>query len=63
MSTQSNKQCSNCKCWVTKQKSFKHHIRHYRRANCVEMFNDKGSTAANPLLSIVTPKVLTAVFQ
>ncbi len=27
------------------------------------MFNDIGSTAANPLLSIVTPEVLTTVFQ
>jgi hypothetical protein len=27
------------------------------------MFNDIGSTAANPLLSILTPEVLTAVFQ
>jgi hypothetical protein len=63
MSTQSNKQCPNCKRWFTRLKSFKHHIRHCRRANCVEMFNDIGSTAANPLLSIVTPEVLTTVFQ
>ncbi len=27
------------------------------------MFNDIGSTAATPLLSIVTPEVLTSVFQ
>jgi len=63
MSTQSNKQCPNCKCWLTRQKSFKHHIRHCRGANCVEMFNDIGSTAANPLLSNFTPEVLTTVFQ
>ncbi len=63
MSTQLNKQCPNCKCWFTRQKLFKHHIRHCRRANCVETFNDIGSTAANPLLSIVTPEVLTTVFQ
>jgi hypothetical protein len=27
------------------------------------MFNDIGSNTANPLLSIVTPEVLTTVFQ
>jgi hypothetical protein len=63
MSTQSNKQCPNCKRWFTRHKSFKHHIRHCRRANCVEMCNDIGSIAANPLLSIVTPEVITTEFQ
>jgi hypothetical protein len=63
MSTQSNKQCPNCKRWFTRQKSFKHHIRHCRRANCVEMFNDICSTAANPLLSNFTPEVFTTVLQ
>jgi hypothetical protein len=63
MSTQSNKQCTNCKCWFTRQKSFKHQIRHCRRANCVEMYNDIGSAAANPLLLNFTPEVLTTVFQ
>ncbi len=63
MSTQSNKQYPNCKCWFTRQKSFKHHIRHCRRANCAETFNDIGSTAANPLMSNFTPEVETAVLQ
>jgi hypothetical protein len=63
MSTQLNKQCSNCQCWFTRQKSLKHHIRHCRRTNCVEMFNDTGSNAAYLLLSIDTPEVLTTVFQ
>jgi hypothetical protein len=63
MSTQSNKQCPNCNCWFTRQKSFKHCIRYCRRANCVEMFNDIGSTAANPLLSNFTPEVDTTVLQ
>jgi hypothetical protein len=64
MSTKSNKQCPNCKrCWFTTQESFKHHIRHCRRANCVEKFNDIGSTAANPLLSNFTPELLRTVFQ
>jgi hypothetical protein len=63
MSTQSNKQCPNCKRWFTRQKSFKYHSRHCRRANFVKMYNDICSTAANPLLSIVTPEVLTNVFQ
>jgi hypothetical protein len=63
MSTQSNKQCSNCKHWFTTQKSFKHHIRHCRRTNCEEMLNDIGISAANPLLSNFTPGVETTVFQ
>jgi hypothetical protein len=63
MSTQSNKQCPNCKRWFTRQKSFKHHIRHCRRANCVEIFNDIGSSASNPLLSKFTSEVLRTVFQ
>ncbi len=36
MSTQSSKQCPNCKRWFTTQKLFKHHIRHCRRTNCEE---------------------------
>ncbi len=62
-STQLNKQCPHCQSWFTRQKSFKHHIRCCRRANHVEMFNDIGSTAANPILSIITPEVLTTVFE
>jgi hypothetical protein len=61
-STQSSKQCPNCKRWFTTQKSFKHHIRHCRRTNCEEMLNDLGVSAANPLLSNVTPGVETNVF-
>jgi hypothetical protein len=61
MFTQSNKQCPNCKRWFTTQKSFKHHIRHCRRTNCEEMFNDIGSSAANPLMSNFTPGVETTV--
>ena len=61
MSTQSSKQCLNCKCWFTTQKSFKHHIRHCRRTNCEEMLNDLGISAANPLLSNFTPGVETNV--
>ncbi len=63
MSTQSSKQCPNCKCWFTTQKSFKHYIRHCRRTNCEEMFNDVGISAANPLLSNFTPLVEKNVFQ
>jgi hypothetical protein len=63
MSIQSSKQCPNCKRWFTTQKSFKHHIRHYRRTNCEEMLNSLGITAANPLLSNFTPGVETNVFQ
>ncbi len=63
MSIQSSKQCPNCKCWFTTQKSFKHHIRHCRRTNCEEMLNDLGISAANPLLSNFTPGVETNVFQ
>jgi hypothetical protein len=63
MSTQSSKQCPNCKCWLTTQKSFKHHIRHCRRTNCEETLNDLGVSAANPLLSNYTPGVETNVFQ
>ena len=63
MSTQSSKQCPNCKRWFTTQKSFKHHIRHCRRTNCEEKLNDLGISAANPLLSNFTPGVETNVFQ
>jgi hypothetical protein len=63
MSTQSNKQCPNCKRWFTTQKSFKHHIRHCRRTNYEEMLNDIGISAANPLLSNFTPGVETNAFQ
>jgi hypothetical protein len=63
MSTQLNKQCPNCKCWFTTQKSFKHHIRHCTRTNCEETLNDIGISAANPLLSNFTPGVETNVFQ
>ncbi len=63
MSTQLNKQCPNCKCWFNTQKSFKHHIKHCRRTNCEETGNDIGISAANPLLSIITPGVETNVFQ
>jgi hypothetical protein len=63
VSTQSNKQCPNCKHWCTIQKSFKHHIRHCRKSNCEEMFNDIGSSAANPLLSNFTSGVETTVLQ
>ncbi len=63
MSIQSSKQCPNCKCWFTTQKSIKHHIRHCRRTNCEEMLNDLSITAANPLLSNFTPGVETNVFQ
>jgi hypothetical protein len=63
MSTQLIKQCPNCKCWFTTQKSFKHHIRHCRRTNCEETFNDIGSSAANPLLSNYTSGVETNVLQ
>ncbi len=47
----------------TRQKSFKHHIRHCRRTNCEERFNDIGSSAANPLLSNFTPGLETTVLQ
>jgi hypothetical protein len=57
MSTQSNKQCPNCKCWFATQKSFKHHIRHCMRTNCEETLNDIGISAANPQLSNFTPGV------
>ncbi len=63
MSTQSSKQCSNCKHWLTTQKSFKHHIKHCRRTNCEETLNDLSISAANPLLSNFTPGVETNVFQ
>ncbi len=63
MSTQSNKQCPNCKRWFTTQKSFKHHSRHCRRTNCEETLNDIGISAANPLLSNFTSGVETNVFQ
>ncbi len=63
MSTQLNKQCPNCKCWFTTQKSFKHHIRHCRRTNCEEMLNGLGISAANPLLSNFPPGVERNVFQ
>jgi hypothetical protein len=63
MSIQSSKQCPNCKRWFTTQKSFKHHIRHCRRANCEHTLNDLGISAANQLLSSFTPGVQTNVFQ
>jgi hypothetical protein len=63
MSTQSNKQCPNCKCWFTTQKSFKHHIRHCRRTNCEETLNGIGFSAAYPLLSTFTPGAEPNVFQ
>ncbi len=63
MSLQSNKQCPNYKCWFTTQKSFKHIIRHCRRTNCEETFNDIGSSAANPLLSNFHPGVGRTVLQ
>ncbi len=63
MSTQSIKQCPNCKCWFTTQKPFKHHIWYCRRTNCEETLNNLGVSAANPLLSNFTPGVETNVFQ
>jgi hypothetical protein len=63
MSIQSSKQCSNCKCWFTAQKSFKHHIKHCRRTNCEETLNDLGISSANPLLSNFTPGVEANVLQ
>jgi hypothetical protein len=54
---------SNCKHWFTTQKSFKHHIRYYRRTNCEETLNNLGISAANSLLSNFTPGVETNVFQ
>jgi hypothetical protein len=63
MSTQLSKQCPNCKCWFTTQKSCKHHIRHCRSTNCEETLNDIGISAENPLLSNITPGVETNMFQ
>jgi hypothetical protein len=63
MSIQFNKQCPNCKRWFTTQKSFRHHIRHCRRTNYGETFNDIGSSAANPLLFNFTPGVETNVLK
>ncbi len=63
MSTQLNTLCPNCKCWFTTQKSFNYHIRHCRRASCEGTFNDIGTSAANSLLSNITPGVETNVFQ
>jgi hypothetical protein len=65
MLTQPNKQCPNCKHWFTRRKSFKHHIRHCRRTNCEESFNDIGSSAAAayPLLSNFNPGVETTVLH
>jgi hypothetical protein len=63
MSIQSSKQCPNCKCWFTTQKSFKHHVRHYRRTKCEETLNNLGISAANPLFSNFTPGFETNVFQ
>jgi hypothetical protein len=63
MFTQSSKQCPNCKRWFTTQKSFNHHIRHCRRTNCEERLNDLGISAADPLLSNITPGVEKNVFQ
>ncbi len=61
--SKSNKQCPNCKCWFTTQKSFKHHIRHCRRTNFEEMLYDIGISAANHLLSNFTHGVESNVFQ
>ncbi len=63
MSIQLSKQCPNCKRCFTKQKSFKHHIRHCRRTNCEETLNNLVISAANLLLSNFTPGVETNVFQ
>jgi hypothetical protein len=63
MSTQSSKQCPNCKHLFTTQKSFKHHIRHCRITNHKETLNNLGISAANTLLSNFTPRVETNVFQ
>jgi hypothetical protein len=63
MSTQSSKQCPNCKRWFSTQKSFKHHIRHCRRTNCDKTLNGLNISAANPLLSNFTPGVKTNEFQ
>jgi hypothetical protein len=63
MSNQSIKQCPNCKRWCTRQESFKHQDRHCGGTNCVETFNDIGSSADNPLLSNFTPGVETTVLQ
>jgi hypothetical protein len=63
ISIQSSKQCPNCKCWFTTQKSFKHHIRHCRRTNCEETQNNLSISDTNPLLSNFTPGVETNVFQ
>jgi hypothetical protein len=63
MSTQSSKQCPNCKLWFTTLKSFKHHIRHCRRTNCKATLNDLRDSAANPLQSNFTSGVETKVFQ
>ncbi len=63
MSIQLSKQRPNCKCWLTTQKSFTHHIRHCRRANCEQTLNVLGVSAANPLLSNFTPGVETNVYQ
>ncbi len=57
------KQCSNCKCWFTTQKSLKHHIRHCRRSNSEETLNVLGISAPNPLLSNFTPGVETNEFN
>ncbi len=62
-SIQLSKQCPNCKCWFTTQKSFKHHIRHCRRTKCEETLNDLGISAANPLLSNFTPGNETNEFK
>ena len=63
MSIESSKQCPNCKCWFTTQKSFKHHIRHCRRTNFEHTLNNLAISAANPLSSNFTPGVQTNVFQ
>jgi hypothetical protein len=47
----------------TTQELFKHYIRHSRRTNCGETFNDTGISAANPFLSNFTPGLETNVFQ
>ncbi len=63
LSIQLSKQCPNCKCWFTTHKSFKHHIRHFRRTNCEHTLNDLGISAENPLMTNLTPGVQTNVFQ
>jgi hypothetical protein len=63
MSNQLSKQCPNCKCWFTTQKSFKHHIGICRRTNCEETLNNLGISTANHLLSNFPPGGETNMFQ